>query len=67
MDLDKRIENHFLSIGKIQGHDETLSISWPRTMVNNPLFYNGLLYNIRLTINTAAGGALMDKLFQEVY
>ncbi|XP_045802133.1 uncharacterized protein LOC123895695 [Trifolium pratense] len=28
-------------------------------------FYNGLLYNTRLTINAAAGGALMDKPYQE--
>ncbi|XP_045802435.1 uncharacterized protein LOC123896027 [Trifolium pratense] len=28
-------------------------------------FYNGLLYNTRLTIDAAAGGALMDKPYQE--
>lgn len=30
-------------------------------------FYNDLLYNTRLTIDTAVGGALMDKPFQEAY
>ena len=29
-------------------------------------FYNGLLYNTRLTIDAAAGGALMDKPYTEV-
>ena len=28
-------------------------------------FYNGLLYNTRLTIDAAAGGALMDKPYTE--
>ncbi|XP_050919410.1 uncharacterized protein LOC127136946 [Lathyrus oleraceus] len=30
-------------------------------------FYNGLLYNTRLTIDAAAGGALMDKPYDEAY
>ncbi|KAK2457130.1 hypothetical protein QL285_004433 [Trifolium repens] len=30
-------------------------------------FYNGLLYNTRLTVDAAAGGALMDKPYQEAY
>lgn len=30
-------------------------------------FYNGLLYNTRLAIDVVAGGALMDKPFQEAY
>ncbi|CAJ2652102.1 unnamed protein product [Trifolium pratense] len=30
-------------------------------------FYNGLLYNTRLTIDAAAGGALMDKAYNEAY
>jgi len=30
-------------------------------------FYNGVLYNTRMTIDAAAGGALMDKPFQEAY
>jgi hypothetical protein len=29
-------------------------------------FYNGLLYNIRLIIDVVAGGALMDKPYNEV-
>ena len=30
-------------------------------------FYNGLLYNTRLTIDAAAGGALMDKSYTASY
>ncbi|MCH87321.1 hypothetical protein A2U01_0008188, partial [Trifolium medium] len=30
-------------------------------------FYNGLLYNTRMTIDAAVGGALMDKPFAEAY
>ncbi|CAJ2651912.1 uncharacterized protein LOC123905413 [Trifolium pratense] len=30
-------------------------------------FYNGLLYNTRLTIDAAAGGALMDKPYNQAY
>ncbi|XP_058742467.1 uncharacterized protein LOC131614954 [Vicia villosa] len=30
-------------------------------------FYNGLLYNTRLTIDAAAGGALMDKEYADAY
>ena len=30
-------------------------------------FYNGLLYNTRLTIDIAAGGALMDKPYHDGY
>ena len=30
-------------------------------------FYNGLLYNTRLTIGDADGGALMDKPYQDAY
>jgi len=30
-------------------------------------FYNGVLYNTRMTIDVAAGGALMDKPFKEAY
>ena len=30
-------------------------------------FYNGLLYNIRLTIDAAAGGALMDKPYHDAF
>jgi hypothetical protein len=30
-------------------------------------FYNSLLYNTKLTINVAAGGALMDKPYNEAY
>lgn len=30
-------------------------------------FYNGIMYNTRLTVNIAAGGALIDKPFQEAY
>ncbi|XP_058726309.1 uncharacterized protein LOC131597641 [Vicia villosa] len=30
-------------------------------------FYNGLLYNTRLTIDAAAGGALMDKAYADAY
>ena len=30
-------------------------------------FYNGLLYNTRLTIDDAAGGALMDKSYVAAY
>ncbi|CAJ2652085.1 unnamed protein product [Trifolium pratense] len=30
-------------------------------------FYNGLLYNTRMTIDAAAGGALMDKPYNQAY
>ncbi|KAK2449189.1 hypothetical protein QL285_008407 [Trifolium repens] len=30
-------------------------------------FYNGLLYNTRMTVDAAAGGALMDKAYSEAY
>lgn len=30
-------------------------------------FYNGLLYNIRITIDTATDGALMNKPFNDAY
>lgn len=30
-------------------------------------FYNDMLYNTRMTIDNAAGRALMDKLFNEAY
>ena len=30
-------------------------------------FYNGLLYNTRLTIDAAASGALMDKPYHDAY
>ncbi|KAI5396354.1 hypothetical protein KIW84_062526 [Lathyrus oleraceus] len=30
-------------------------------------YYNGLLYNTRLTVDAAAGGALMDKPYNEAY
>lgn len=30
-------------------------------------FYNGLLYNIRMTIGVVVGGALMDKPYNEAY
>jgi len=30
-------------------------------------FYNGLLYNTRMTINAAVGGALMNKPFNEAW
>ena len=30
-------------------------------------FYNGLLYNTRLTIDAAAGGTLMDKSYTSAY
>jgi hypothetical protein len=30
-------------------------------------FYNGLLYNTRMTIDAAAGGALMDKPYNEAH
>lgn len=30
-------------------------------------FYNGLLYNTKLTLDTAAGGALMDKPYEDTY
>ena len=30
-------------------------------------FYNGLLYNTRLIVDAAAGGALMDKPYTEAY
>jgi hypothetical protein len=30
-------------------------------------FYNGLLYNTRMTIDAAAGGELMDKPYNQAY
>lgn len=30
-------------------------------------FYNGLLYNTRMTIDVVVGGALMNKPFEEAY
>jgi len=30
-------------------------------------FYNGLLYNTRMTIDVVAGGALMNKPFHDAY
>lgn len=31
------------------------------------IFYNGLLYNIRMTTDITVGGALKDKPFNEAY